>query len=517
MAERKKKKIVKRRGSDDIKDIVVHSNKQHGGGKKNAKRKGSPINVLTTVLFAIILIYMVKYTVDFVSGSTNINIDTVDYGTIDIPNSFEGLVVRDEYVVNATKTGQPSFNYAEEDKVKKNAVICTVGESDTAKSAEDKLQTLDENIIETQKNKIDISKYKDEINSIENSISSSIASAQARIALGNYNDVYTMRSAIQTQMDLRTEIWISENSESSDSMAAERQTYANQLSNSLESLSAPESGILVLSSDGSEEKFTPDTLANITEKDIKASYDIKYMSKTTTVEAGSPAFKIVRDNNWYICSYIDNSIASEWEVGDTKTIRAVVDKSEISVEFKIDSMTAGDSKTYVVFKTNKNIQDFLSVRTLEFYITDSSYQGLKIPNTAIIEKTFLKIPIGCVSESLSGTSVVKRVDGKDELVKVEIESSDEEYAYIRQDFETLKIGDTVLNGTGETAVEYKISEVSTQVGVLTANGAYAEFAGIEVLGQNSQYTIADPSSSTLKAYDKIVVNAADINEGDELY
>ena len=39
MAERKKKKIVKRRGSDDIKDIVVHSNKQHGGGKKNAKRK----------------------------------------------------------------------------------------------------------------------------------------------------------------------------------------------------------------------------------------------------------------------------------------------------------------------------------------------------------------------------------------------------------------------------------------------------------------------------------------------
>ena len=129
----------------------------------------------------------------------------------------------------------------------------------------------------------------------------------------------------------------------------------------------------------------------------------------------------------------------------------------------------------------------------------------------------MKIPIGCVSESLSGTSVVKRVDGKDELVKVEIESSDEEYAYIRQDFETLKIGDTVLNGTGETAVEYKISEVSTQVGVLTANGAYAEFAGIEVLGQNSQYTIADPSSSTLKAYDKIVVNAADINEGDELY
>ncbi len=511
MAERKKKKIVKRKGSDDIKEIVVHSS------KKNSRRKGSPINILTVVLFAIIFIYILKYTADFVSGNTNISIDTVDYGTIDIPNSFEGIVVRDEYVVTASKAGQPSFNYAQGDKIKKNATVCTVGESETAKSAEDKLQTLDENIIETQKNKIDISKYKDEIDGVEKSISSSIASAQARIALGNYNDVYTMRSAVQTQMDIRTGIWISENSESSDSMAAERKAYENQLTNSLETLSAPESGILVLSSDGNEDKFTPDTIANITEKDISTSYDIKYMSKTTNVEAGSPAFKVVRDNNWYICSYIDSSIASEWEVGDTKTIRAIVDKSEISVEFRIDSMTAGEAKTYVVFKTNKNIQDFLSVRTLEFYITDSSYQGLKIPNTAIIEKTFLKIPVGCVSESLSGTSVVKRTDGKDEIVKVDIESMDEEFAYIRQDFDALKIGDTILNGTGETAVEYKISEVSTQVGVLTANGAYAEFSRIVVLGQNSQYTIADPSASSLKAYDKMIVDASQINEGDEIY
>ena len=348
MAERKKKKIVKRRGSNDIKGAVVHS-RQESGGKRNGTRKRSPISMLTIILFAIILMYMVKYTIDFATGSTSINIETVDYGTIDIPNSFDGLVVRDEYVVKATKSGQPSFNYAEGDKIKKNAVVCTVGESESARTAADRLETLDETIIETQKNKIDISKYKDEITRIENSISSSVASAQARIAVGNYNDVYTMRSAVQTQMDMRTEIWINENSESSDSMASQRRTYQTQLANSLESLTAPETGILVLSSDGCEEKFTPDTLDTITEKDINSSYDIKYMSKTMDVEAGSVAFKIIRDNSWYICAYIDNSIASDWSVGDSKTIRAVVDKAEISVAFNIFSMTAGDSKTYVVF------------------------------------------------------------------------------------------------------------------------------------------------------------------------
>ena len=176
MAGRKKKRVVKRRGSENVKNFVVHEIQEDG--RRTANRKRSPIGVLTVVLFAIIMMYMVKYTIDFAAGSSNITIDSVDYGTIDIPNSFEGLVVRDEYVVNATKSGQPSFNYAEGDKVKKNASVCTVSESESASTAQERLRVLDESIIETQKNKIDISKYKDEITGIENSIASSIASAQ---------------------------------------------------------------------------------------------------------------------------------------------------------------------------------------------------------------------------------------------------------------------------------------------------------------------------------------------------
>ncbi len=515
MAQRKKKSSVKRNNSTVRQSEPVYDEVRP---KPKRKRKGrSPISVLTIVLFAIILIYMVKYAYDFATGGTSIGIETVDYGTIDIPNSFEGLVVRDEYVVSSEMGGEPVFNYGEGDKVKKNAVVCRVRETETAQTAEDRLQTLDESIIETQRNRLDISIYKDDIEKAESSIDSAVSSAQTSIAGGNYNDVYTLRSAVQTQMDIRTEIWITENSESSDSMATQRRTYQTQLNNSTESLVTSDGGILVLSCDGEEETFTPDTLDTITEKQISSSYSIKYLSKTTAVDAGSEVFKIVRSNTWYICSYIDNSHISGWEVGDSKTISAVVDKTEKSTDVTIYSMTAGEDETYVVFKSTKNLQDFLSVRTIEFYITDTSYEGLKIPNTAIIEKTFIKIPIECVVESLSGDSVVKRVDGNDELITIDIESSDEEYAYIRQDFESLKLGDTVLKGTGETATEYVLSEVSTKVGVLTANGAYAKFAGITVLGQNDQYTIADPSSSSLQAYDKIITNAADVNEGDEIY
>ena len=105
-------------------------------------------------------------------------IETVDYGTIDIPNAFNGLIVRDEYVETSESGGEPTFNYGEGDKVKKNALVCTVREGETADNAEDRLRTIDESIIETQKNRVDISKYKDDITKAENSILSSVESAQ---------------------------------------------------------------------------------------------------------------------------------------------------------------------------------------------------------------------------------------------------------------------------------------------------------------------------------------------------
>lgn len=486
--------------------------------KRKRKRRGGGINKLMVVLFAIIFVYMVKYAVDFVKGNNTVAIETVDYGTIDLPNSFKGMAVRDEYVVSSDITGIPSFNYGEGDKIKKGAVVAAVSESEAADTAKDKLKSIDESIIETQKNRLDISKYKDEIERTKNNINKAVSSAISNTASGNMNSIYTMRSAVQTQMDIRTEIWITENSEGSDSsLSTERESYQSKLNSSTHSLKASEGGIIVLSCDGLEKTYTPDTIDTITKKNIKDGTSINYLSKTTAVEKGDPVFKIVSSNIWYICSYIDSSIASEWNVGDTKLISAFVDKNEKDIDVTIKSMTEKDGSTFVVFSCNRSVQDFLSVRTFEFNISDNSYVGLKVPNSSIIEKTFIKIPIECVVESLNGKSVVKRTNGNDKLVTLEVESTDDQYVYVRQDFQSIKIGDIILKGTGENAVEYTLSEVSTKTGVFTVNGAFAKFSSITVLGKNSEYTIVDSEKSGLKAYDKIVTNASDVNEGDEIY
>ena len=87
-----------------------------------------------------------------------------------------------------------------------------------------------------------------------------------------------------------------------------------------------------------------------------------------------------------------------------------------------------------------------------------------------------------------------------------------------QDFETLRIGDTILKGTGENAEKYTISEVETDKGVYVVNSSVADFKIIEVIASNSEYSIVKAGSTYgLKVYDNIVSDAKNIQESDSIY
>jgi len=162
--------------------------------------------------------------------------------------------------------------------------------------------------------------------------------------------------------------------------------------------------------------------------------------------------------------------------------------------------------------------DFMNFRTLDFNIRQSAYTGLKIPNTAIIEKTFLKIPLECIFDSLGNRTVIVKGSEEDQAVNIDIFTTDEEYAYVLQDYKTLKLGDRLVRGTGINAGEFTISEVENYKCVYVANSSMAEYAVINIVGQNSEYSIVKPNENNygLKVYDKIVSDAKSIEDDDIL-
>ena len=73
--------------------------------KKNRKRKNSNM-IMPLIVFAIIAIYLIGQIASLASKHDEINVETVAYGTIDTPEVYTGLILRDEYVVTSTRSSR---------------------------------------------------------------------------------------------------------------------------------------------------------------------------------------------------------------------------------------------------------------------------------------------------------------------------------------------------------------------------------------------------------------------------
>ena len=494
------------------------TNPKPPSAKKPRRVKKGSYKIITVFTFLGLLIYMCGYLYAF-SQKPSIPFESVSYGTIESPAQLRGIAIRDEEVVFSTKEGQPVYYYAENERVKKGAVICNVRNSQNADRIEEQIQTLDSDILEAQKAREDFSIFKEDITAIENEISNTVASYAYKFTEGNFADVYPFRSSVDTAMGKRNEIWLLENTQSVSELQAERQQYQNQLAENVFAVETANSGILSFRIDELESVLTPDKRDSITKDQIEANVETEYISKASQVSEGSPLFKIVKSNQWYIVSYVPNETASQWEAGESHVLYISVNEEERPLNVKIESMRVGDTETYVVFQTDQSITDFLDVRTFQYRVESSAYEGLKIPNSAIVEKTFLKIPNSCVIENLGEQGVIKRVEGVgDSFTAVKVSRTDEEYTYVLQDFASIKLGDVILNGTGETATEYTISEVYSHQGVFVVNSSIAEFKTIDILAQNADYAIVRATDTQgLQVYDNIVSDAATVNEGDTIF
>ncbi len=479
-------------------------------GRKNSrykKRSGNKgYKILTVAVFTFLSIYLLGYLIAFIS-KPSISIETVSYGTINAPASLRGIIVREEMVVKSQIDGQPSYNYAENSRVAKNALVCTVKNGGAAALIEEEIKKIDKSIIEIQKKRKDFSIFREDIERVQKNIENIVDESIYKFGNSNISDMYSVKSRIEDQVKLRNQIWLAENSGSISNLAEEKLSYETRLSENKSYVKAEKSGLVSLKTDGFEDIVTYETVNDIAQEQIKMKVQPQYISKNMSVTAGSPLFKLVTSNTWRIVTYIPNETASKWKKGDYLNLYVNVEDEVKSVSVEIESMEERDSLTYTVFVTDKNIIDFLDFRTIDFKAEENIYEGFKIPNEAIVEKTFIKIPKDCVSSSLDDMAVIKRKADGDELIKIKVFKSDEENLYILQDFKELKIGDTIIP-PGENSQAYILNQVETYKGVYVANSSVAEFTVVDILGSNSEYSVVSAQSRYgLKIYDKIVSDA----------
>ena len=448
----------------------------------------------------------------------------VPHGSVDLPRVISGIIVREETVYTSSANGEVVYSVANLEKVKKGSMVCSIENPSDTSALVAQSQELSKKIIEMQSMRGDVSAVSSDIVLINNKMKTEIDSSLLKMSSTNVTPLYSLKEALNLNIKLRNEKLLNENNGSVKQFVDEYRQYTGKIDESRAPIIAVAGGIVSYSLDGFEDVITLENIKDLTKEQTTMKVNMDSFSTKREVKPDDNVFKIIESNNWYIAAYIENDLVHDWGTGNN--IKLYIDKNGDYIEhnFKVDLLHKGESESYVVLKSDKQILDFLDMRTVSFKTYDSVHSGIKIPESAICERTFLKIPVSFVYKIRDNNVVDKKVGDLTEQITIHTKTIrtaqyEEDYVYIMQDFDNIRRGDTiVMNGNPDQS--YVIDDIITSSGIFRTNTGLATFVSINTEGMingSKGYVILDSNGNNggVKLYDRIVTDVANnfVKEG----
>ena len=460
--------------------------KQRDNVRSFKKRSNPNIGM---IFFAIILIYMViciciYFTQKHVYGYE------VKEGSLSVSNVYEGFAVRDETVVNSDYAGYVNYFAKEGDRAGANRLVCTVDETGQIKETLTN-ETRESVLLEND----DLTEIKTEVEDFSHTFEPAL-----------FFKAYDFKSSIQGSVQKYSNInLLSSISELSDSNPG-----------NINVCNAPQSGIVVYSVDGYENVSPQDVNASWFDRD---EYNKKQFINNQIVAPGDPVYKLSTNENW--CILIQTTKERAEELLEEEYVKVKFLKNQYESWGKVSVIEGSDEKTYVKLAFNNSMVTFASDRFIDVELITDVETGLKVPNSAIVEKEFFLIPSSFVFKGgKNGEMGVLRQtyteDGTSvpEFVEVSIYNEEDDEYYV--DDSVLRIGD-ILNTTDSTDT-FTVSKAGTLMGVYNINKGYADFKQIQILNQNEEYSIIRSNTSYgLVTYDYIVLDADAVGDNELIY
>lgn len=269
----------------------------------------------------------------------------------------------------------------------------------------------------------------------------------------------------------------------------------------------------------------------------------------------SPVCKIVTSDDWSIVFPMTEEDIVAY--GQASSLKVTFPASGLRAEGSFSTIIGKDGKPYGKLDFQEYMIQFLSERFVEFEIESERITGLKIPASAVTEKTFYLVPLDYLAKGGdkkgSATGFMKETYSEQGTLVVFVPAtiyySTEEYYYIDIQECEINAGDFLVKPTGpniaaedeapdaagETMEEthedaskaaraaenegrFQVSASAALQGVYNINKGYAIFKQIEVLASNDEYyTIQKGVSYGLAVYDHIVLDASTVEEGKQIY
>lgn len=444
---------------------------------------------LGLVIFGVLFVYIIIIVISYFR-TEHIAPYEVKTGSLAVNNIYEGIILRDETVIQSDYSGYINYYAREAEKVSKGAMIYTV--DTTGKIAEMVTDNTGEGSSLTD----------EDLTELRTQISEFTAEFQSRDFMSLYDFKYNIEGTVLKLANYKV-------LSSIDALAA------SNFSDSISFGYAPSSGVLVYSTDGYEGL----TLEQLTDELMHPeTYSKKQFHSNDLIAEGDPAYKLINSENWSVIVEIDEERAIDLQ-----------DEGYIKVRFLKNNYTSWaavsilrqNGGVYAKLDFNNSMITFATDRILEIELQANADEGLKIPNSAIVNRNFYLIPIDFLTkggntgeDGFIRETYLENGEVSTEFVKATIYNSTETEYYV--DESAFNVGDYILKeGSNE---KYPISKQASLIGVYNINKGYADFKQITILYQNEEYAIVKSNTEYgLSVYDHIVLKGDSVKENDFIY
>lgn len=412
-------------------------------------------------------------------------------GSLSVANVYKGIAIRTEEVIKSTDSGYVNYYAREGSKVACGDLIYSVDES--GKLAE--MMQADGDLGENSLRDEDLQELKTEIVSFSNAY-------QAQEYQKVYDFKYNLKGTVLKLANV-------------NALNNINTLSGNTVSGMVDFGRAKQSGILVYNTDGYE-TLTPEAVTK--EMFQGDTYKKNQLISNELVNTGDPVYKLSLEEEWSLIVPIEEERAAALSEDPYVKIKFLKNQEESWATATILTLADG---TYAKLKFNNSMITFCTDRFVDIEMITNDEQGLKIPNSAVVEKEFFLIPAEYITKGGDGTkdgfmreSYAEDGTVSTEFIPTTIYNSTETDYYV--DDSVLRIGDYIIKPN--STEKYPISKKGTLIGVYNINKGYADFKQVIILYQNEEYAIVQSDTKYgLNVYDHIVLDAATVNENDFIY
>lgn len=345
---------------------------------RKEKKTKNKVNIKLLIMSIIVIIFIICFAYNIIALFINPT-DTfmIENGKISVSEETIGYVIRDEKLfqgenykngISQIKTegqrvakGDPIFRYYTNNE-----------ENLTQKIAELDLQIQD---ALDQNNNI----YSSDIASLDRQIEDKLSKVSSANKL---SDVKEYKKEINDALTKKAKLTgeLSPSGSYIKELISKRSKYEEQLNSGSEYIEATVSGMVSYKVDGLEEVLTPKSFENITEEYL-SSLKLK---TGEMIPSSNESAKIVNNYYCYIATILKSDEANSAELNDNvQLVLPTGDEIKASIDY-IAEQESGSK--LIIFKITNCVDKLINYRKMSFEIVWWNANGLKVPNSSIVER-----------------------------------------------------------------------------------------------------------------------------------